>query len=220
VTSTTDIERPRFARMYFKASERAERRGATEHRRRLLAGLHDRVLELGAGNGLNFAHYPPTVTEVVAIEPEPTLRAAAKQAAAAADVSVTFREGTADALPLADGEMDAAVASLVLCSVPDQAHALAELHRVIRPGGELRFYEHVIARCQPMRTLLQFADRSGLWPKIAGGCHPARDTGAAIEAAGFEIESQECFGFKASALEPSVPHILGIARARQDVAAP
>jgi ubiquinone/menaquinone biosynthesis C-methylase UbiE len=220
MTSTTDIERPRFARMYFKASERAEQRGATEHRRRLLEGLHGRVLELGAGNGLNFAHYPPTVTEVVAIEPEPTLRAAAKEAAATADVSVTFREGTADALPLADGEMDAAVASLVLCSVPDQAHALAELHRVIRPGGELRFYEHVIANCQPMRSLLQVADRSGLWPKIAGGCHPARDTGAAIEAAGFEIESQERFGFRASAIEPSVPHILGIARARQDAAAP
>jgi SAM-dependent methyltransferase len=116
---------------------------------------------VGAGNGLNFAHYPPTVTEVVAIEPEPTLRAIAQQAAAGAPVPVTVRAGTADALALADGEMDAAVASLVLCSVPDQARALAELHRVLRPGAELRFYEHVIARCQPMRTILRLADRSG-----------------------------------------------------------
>jgi SAM-dependent methyltransferase len=210
--TTADIPRPRFARMYLKASARADRRGATEHRRRLLEDLAGRVVEVGAGNGLNFAHYPPTVTAVVAIEPEPTLRAIAQQAAAGAPVPVSVREGTADTLPLADGEMDAAVASLVLCSVPDQARALAELHRVLRPGGELRFYEHVVARRQPMRTILQLADHSGLWPAIAGGCHPARDTGAAIEAAGFTIERCERFGFRASALEPSVPHILGMAR--------
>jgi SAM-dependent methyltransferase len=212
MTNNTDIERPRFARMYLKASERMERRGATEHRRKLLEGLAGRVVELGAGNGLNLAHYPITVTEVIAIEPEPTLRAAAEKAAETAPVPVTVRGGTAAALPLGDGEVDAAVASLVLCSVPDQARALAELHRAVRPGGELRFYEHVIANCQPMRTILRLADSSGLWPKIAGGCHPARDTGAGIADAGFEIERCERFGFKASALEPSVPHILGIAR--------
>jgi ubiquinone/menaquinone biosynthesis C-methylase UbiE len=212
MTSTADIERPRFARMYLKSANRMERRGATEHRRRLLAGLGGRVLELGAGSGLNFAHYPTAVTEVIAIEPEPTLRAAAEKAAATAPVAVTVRAGIADALPLGDGEADAAVASLVLCSVHDQASALAELHRVVRPDGELRFYEHVIAHCQPKRAILQFADRSGLWPKIAGGCHPARYTGAAIVAAGFKIEQCERFGFKASALEPSVPHILGVAR--------
>jgi SAM-dependent methyltransferase len=212
--TTTDIPRPRFARMYLKAAARADRRGATEHRRRLLQGLDGRVVEIGAGNGLNFAHYPLTVTEVVAIEPEPTLRAIAQQAAAGAPVPVSVHAGTADALPLADGEMDAAVASLVLCSVPDQTRALVELHRVLRPGAELRFYEHVIARCQPMRTILQVADHSGVWPAIAGGCHPARDTGAAMEPAGFTIERCERFGFRASALEPSVPHILGIARRR------
>jgi ubiquinone/menaquinone biosynthesis C-methylase UbiE len=117
-------------------------------------------------------------------------------------------------LPLDDGEVDAAVASLVLCSVPDQPRALTELRRVIRPGGELRFYEHVIARCQPKRAFLLIADRSGIWPAIAGGCHPARDTSAAIEAAGFTIEQSERFPFAASAVEPSVPHILGVARVR------
>jgi SAM-dependent methyltransferase len=208
----TDLPRPRFARMYLKAGARADRRGAHEHRARLLAGLAGRVIEIGAGNGLNFAHYPATVTEVVAIEPEPTLRAEAQRAAAAAPVPVSVRAGTAEALPLAEGEMDAAVASLVLCSAPDQAHALAELHRVLRPGGELRFHEHVIARRQPARAILQIADHSGLWPKLCGGCHPARDTGAAIEPAGFTIERCERFGFRASALEPSVPHILGTAR--------
>lgn len=83
---------------------------------------------------------------------------------------------------------------------------------MIKPGGELRFYEHVIANCQPKRTLLAMADRSRLWPAIAGGCHPARDTRSAIEAAGFAIEHSERFMFAASAFEPSVPHILGIAR--------
>jgi ubiquinone/menaquinone biosynthesis C-methylase UbiE len=212
MTATTDIPRPRFARMYVKAAARADRRGAADHRRRLLQDLGGQVVEVGAGNGLNFAHYPPTVTEVIAIEPEPTLRALAQQAAAEATVPVSVHDGTADDLPMADGEMDAAVASLVLCSVPDQGRALAELHRVLRPGGELRFYEHVIARCQPTRAILQIADHSGLWPALAGGCHPARDTGTAIEAAGFTIEHCERFGFRASALEPSVPHILGMAR--------
>ena len=207
-----DISHPRFARMYPKMAARADRRGATDHRRRLLEGLSGRVVEVGAGNGLNFAHYPDGVTEVVAIEPEPTLRATAEDAASQAPVPVTVRAGTADALPLDAGGVDAAVARLVLCSVPDQQRALAEIRRVLRPEGELRFYEHVVARCQPKRTFLQIADRSGIWPRIAGGCHPARDTGAAIEAAGFTIEQSDRFPFAASALEPSVPHILGTAR--------
>jgi ubiquinone/menaquinone biosynthesis C-methylase UbiE len=148
----------------------------------------------------------------VAIEPEPTLRAAAERAATQAPVPVSVRAGAAESLDLADGEMDAAVASLVLCSVPDQARALAEISRVLRPAGELRFYEHVIAERQPMRAMLQLADHSRLWPTLCGGCHPARDTAAAIKAAGFTIERCERFGFRASALEPSVPHILGVAR--------
>ena len=210
--STTDLSRPRFARMYLRSSKNAEARGATEHRRRLLTGLHGAVLELGAGHGLNFPHYPAEVSEVIAIEPEPTLRAGAAETAASAPVPVRVLAGVADELPVGDESVDAAVASLVLCSVPDQHSALAELHRVLRPGGELRFYEHVIPRCQPKRLLLQAADHSGLWPTIAGGCHPARDTAAAIEHAGFQIQSSERIMFAASGLEPTIPYILGSAR--------
>src|SRR3954466_4119764 len=171
---------PIFARLYMKGSRSAEERGAAEHRRELLSGLSGRVLELGAGNGLNFAHYPPEVTEVVAVEPEPTLREAAEKAASEAQVPIRVVEATADRLPGDDGEFDAAVVSLVLCSVPDQAAALAELKRVIRPGGELRFYEHVKAEGQPAKALLKFAEKT-FWPLVGGGCHPARHTAEAIE---------------------------------------
>ncbi len=211
-TTTADLPRERFARMYVRTAKTAEQRGATEHRRRLLAGLKGTVVEVGAGHGLNFPHYPAQVTEVIAIEPEPTLRTAAEKAAPNAPVPIRVLAGLADNLPVDDASVDAAVASLVLCSVPDQPRALAELRRVLRPAGELRFYEHVIPRCQPKRAILQIADRSGLWPKIAGGCHPARDTTTAIEGAGFEIETSDRFGFAASRFEPAVPHILGVAR--------
>jgi ubiquinone/menaquinone biosynthesis C-methylase UbiE len=202
---------PRFARFWLRMSPRADERGAAEHRRELLAGLTGRVLELGCGNGLNFPHYPREVTEVLAVEPEPTLRAAAEEAAGQAPVPVRVVEAVADELPGENGSFDAAVVSLVLCSVPDQDVALGELRRVVRSGGELRFYEHVIPKHQPKRAMFQFAERT-FWPHVSGGCHPARDTGAAIARAGFQVESSRRFGFRASALEPNVPHILGRAR--------
>ena len=208
----TDIARPRFARMYLRTAPSAERRGATEHRRRLLEGLHGSVVEIGAGQGLNFPHSPPGVTEVIAVEPEPTLRAEAEAAAKDARVPIRVVSGVAAELPLEDASVDAAVASLVLCSVPDQPSALAELRRVLRPSGELRFYEHVVAHRQPTRLLLQALDRSRIWPAIAGGCHPARETAEAIARAGFEIEEIERFGFAAQRFQPQIPHILGRAR--------
>jgi SAM-dependent methyltransferase len=210
--TVTDIPRPRFARMYLRTAPAAEERGAHEHRERLLAGLSGRVAEVGAGHGLNFAHYPSAVDEVIAIEPEPTLRAGAERAAAAAPVSVRVLPGVADGLPLTDAGADAVVASLVLCSVPDQQRALAEIKRVLRPGGELRFYEHVIPNCQPKRVVVQVLDYSGLLPAIAGGCHPARDTTGAILRAGFEIEEIDRFGFSPQRFQPLIPHILGRAR--------
>jgi ubiquinone/menaquinone biosynthesis C-methylase UbiE len=207
-----DSPRPRFARMYMRSAATAEERGATDHRRRLLEGLSGTVLEIGAGHGLNFPLYPPEVTEVVAVEPEPTLRSQAETVAKSANVPIRVLAGVADELPLEDESVDAAVASLVLCTVPDQSRAFAEIRRVLRPGGELRFYEHVIPRSQPKRVLFQLIDRSGIWPAIAGGCHAARDTTEAIERAGFDIKEIERFGFSANRFQPLVPHILGTAR--------
>jgi SAM-dependent methyltransferase len=208
---TPSVKHPIFARFFARLSEKEERLGQAEHRRRLLAGLSGRAIEVGAGNGLNFRAYPPSVTGVLAVEPEPYLRERAREAAAGAPIPIEVVDGVADRLPAEDASFDAGVASLVLCSVPDQAAALAELLRVIRPGGELRFYEHVrgdgagLARFQDAATLV--------WPTFAGGCHPNRDTAAAIEAAGFALESCRRFPFKPCFFcAPVAPRILGAAR--------
>jgi ubiquinone/menaquinone biosynthesis C-methylase UbiE len=202
---------PVFARVYEKVAEMSERRGGAEHRQRLLAGLSGRVIEVGAGSGANFAHYPTTVSEVVAIEPEPYLRERAQHAAAQAPVSVSVVDGGADQLPGEAGTFDAGVAALVLCTVPDQQSALAELFRVIRPGGELRFYEHVIAHPKWESRFQRLADAT-FWPHVAGGCHLARDTTSGIEQAGFVIESSERFPFSPAPFLLPDPHILGTAR--------
>jgi ubiquinone/menaquinone biosynthesis C-methylase UbiE len=202
-----EFQHPRFARAYERLSAEADARGALQHRIRLVAGLSGRVLEVGAGNGLNFAHYPADVTEVVALEPEDRLRALAERAAARAQVDVRVVAGHADAIPAPDGAFDAAVASLVLCSVPDQARTLAELLRVLRPGGELRFYEHVRSR----HRLLGAAEDlvTPLWRRIGGGCHLNRRTAEAVAEAGFEITELDVFSFRASRFTPSTAHALG-----------
>src|SRR5207245_2477539 len=113
------------------------------HRRKLLAGLRGRVIEVGCGDGRAFELYPPGVEAVLAVEPDPVACAVAAERAANAPVPVEVACGVAEALPVDDGAFDAAVAVWVLCSVSDPAAALAELRRVLEPGGELRFYEHV-----------------------------------------------------------------------------
>lgn len=143
------VHHPLFARLYDRVSALAENTGQREHRRELLAGLSGRVVEVGAGNGLNFPHYPPEVEEVVAVEPEAYLGERSRKAAAGAAVSVRVVDGLAEELPLEDGSVDAGVCSLVLCSVPSQAVALAELRRVVRPGGELRFTSTSAAKEPP-----------------------------------------------------------------------
>ena len=200
---------PIFARVYPRISRADE---ATEHRQALLAGLAGRVIEIGAGHGLNFAYYPATVSQVVAVEPEPHLRRLAVDAADRAPVPIEVRDGTAEDLPATDGEFDAAIVSLVLCSVPDQQVALREIARVLRPGGELRFYEHVVSN-RPAWARVQRALDATIYPTLAGGCHSARDTGAAIRHAGFAVQREERIRYKPR-IGPAVPHILGAARRR------
>lgn len=207
MSDISNLQHPRFSRAYLRLSETADRRGAAEHRGRLLADLTGRVIEIGAGNGRNFAHYPHGVSEVLAIEPDQTLREHAQQAADKASVPVRVLPGSAEHLPAKDGEFDAAVFSLVLCSVADQAAALAEAARALRVGGEVRFLEHV--RSDHRITALLEDAVTPVWRRTCGGCHPNRDTAAAIANAGFGIEQIDRFGFSMAALAPATAHILG-----------
>jgi SAM-dependent methyltransferase len=209
-----EVHHPFFARLYARQSVQAERKGIADQRDRMLAGVRGRVIEVGAGNGLNFAHYPSGVSEVVAVEPEPYLRERAELAVRDAAVPVSVIPGVAEGLPVPDEAFDVGVASLVLCSVADPLLALRELHRVIRPGGELRFNEHVISERHGLALLQRGLDV--LWPHVAGGCHIGRDTGGLLNEAGFEIETVKRFTFAIPPLDPPKPHILGIARRRDD----
>jgi ubiquinone/menaquinone biosynthesis C-methylase UbiE len=209
----TKVSHPLFARFYAWVSPRIEKAGFGERRDQLLTGLTGRVIEIGAGNGMNFAHYPSGVTQVLAVEPEPHLRELAAGEAAKAPVPIEVVDGTADRLPADGASFDAAIASLVLCSVPDVPAALAEIRRVLRPGGQLRFLEHVRADSPGLARVQQVLDAT-VWPTFGGGCHPNRDTRAAIEAAGFTIDYVDQLRIPETRIPaPTSPHILGTATA-------
>jgi ubiquinone/menaquinone biosynthesis C-methylase UbiE len=206
------VNRPLFALIQARASATEERKGGAEYRRRLLAGLRGRVIEVGAGSGVNFAYYPSSVVEVVAVEPEPNLRALAVQAARQAPVPIQVIAGVAQRLPLVDASVDAGVVAGLLCSLPDPALGLAELARVIRSDGELRFYEHVRAPQAGLAGLQRLLDAT-VWPRVFGGCHPDRDTEATIAHAGFTIQTCDRFLFHPTLLSvPVASRILGSAR--------
>ncbi|MFE4868059.1 class I SAM-dependent methyltransferase [Streptomyces sp. NPDC056682] len=207
------VHHPVFARFYARFSVAADdRAGIAAYRGELLDGLSGRVIEVGAGNGLNFAHYPAAVSEVVAIEPERTLRQLAVRSALRAEVPVDVVPGAAEALPVKSEAFDAAVASLVLCSVRDLPRALSEMRRVLRPGGELRFFEHGRAEGRALAAVQRGVDRT-VWPRLFGGCHTARDPIRAIEAAGFEIVGYRHLRVPASGVwTPPSPCVLGTAR--------
>lgn len=198
-----------FGRSYARAGARMDARGAAAHRRRLVEPAHGAVVEIGAGYGATFPFYPPAVTGVLALEPDPTLRALARSAAGTAPVPVTVLNGVAESLPASDTSVDVVVSSLVLCSVAEPAAVLAEAIRVLKPGGALLFYEHVRSA---HRVLAAAEDLiTPLWSRLAGGCHPNRDTAALIARAGLTLQSLERFGFAALPGNPPLAHILGVA---------
>lgn len=183
MTVENTVDNPFFARLWTAMSAR-EPEVLTRLRRENLAGLTGRVLEVGAGTGTNFALYPDTVEQVVAIEPEARLAVTARAAAAAASVPVDVTgetiEGMAETAPF-----DAVVCSLVLCSVADPDDVLRQLYSRLRPGGELRYLEHVASL--GVRGGLQRAADATIWPRLLGNCHTHRDTEHSIRAAGFDI---------------------------------
>lgn len=207
----TEISHPLFARVYPRIERFARSHGADAHREELLDGVSGRVLEIGAGTGANFSLYPDGVRELVAVEPEPRLRAQAEQAARRVPFPVDVRAGTAEQLPLPDASFDTVIVSLVLCSVRDVDRTVAEIKRVLRPDGELRYYEHIRA------ADAKFAKRQRLlnlvWPRLAGGCQLTRDPEAAFRRAGFRIERARHFDFLINGRRnPSSPTVIGRAR--------
>ncbi|MHA7224008.1 class I SAM-dependent methyltransferase [Arthrobacter sp. RHLT1-20] len=205
----TNPRKSSFGPYFARVGPRMDARGAAAHRRRLVEAAHGVVVEIGAGYGATFGFYPSTVTSVLALEPEPTLRALAVAAATTAPVPVTVQDGVAESLPAADASIDVVVSSLVLCSVADQSAVLTEAIRVLRPGGLLLFYEHVRSSHRVLGAAEDLI--APLWSRMAGGCHPNRDTAATIAGSGFTLQGLERFGFSALPGNPRVAHVLGVA---------
>lgn len=183
MTEPDTIDNPFFAKAWARMSTR-EPDSIVRLRRENLLGLTGRVLEVGAGTGTNFAFYPTTVTEVVAVEPEVRLAALAREAAATAPVPVTVSTETVERYGGAE-PFDATVCSLVLCSVADPDAVLRQLFSMLRPGGELRYLEHVAGT--GMRSRLQRVADATVWPRLLGNCHTHRHTEQSIVDAGFEV---------------------------------
>jgi ubiquinone/menaquinone biosynthesis C-methylase UbiE len=158
------------------------------YRRRVVGSAQDRVLEIGAGSGLNLPFYGAPVREVLALEPSPRLIAMA-QRSAGATVPVTFIEGSAEAIPLDDKSVDTVVTTWTLCTIPQAGVALGEMRRVLRPSGRLIFVEHGLA---PEASVQRWQDRlTPLWRRLSGGCHLNRPIRTMIEDSGFRLERLE-----------------------------
>jgi ubiquinone/menaquinone biosynthesis C-methylase UbiE len=172
------------ARLYDPFLALSERRGMAVRRGELLEWARGRVLEIGAGTGLNLAHYPADLDELVLTEPEPRMRARLQRRVAKSGRAATVLAAPAEALPFADGAFDTVVSTLVLCTVADAPAALRELRRVLAPGGRLLFIEHV--RGEP--GLARRQDRlAGAWRAFAQGCRCNQETLALLERQGLRV---------------------------------
>src|ERR1700716_2711482 len=178
---------PVFAALYDRMVAANERAGLDDRRAELLAGASGATLELGAGTGLNLRHYPAAVTDLVLTEPARHMARRLRARVAKAGRQAEVVDAPAERLPFEDARFDTAVVTLVLCTVRDPARALDEIARVLKPGGRLLFLEHV--RTHDAR-LARWQDRlERPWGWVAGGCHPNRDTVAALNASPLNVES-------------------------------
>ena len=175
-----------YDRVLLGATERA---GLSDLRRRLLAGTRGRTLELGAGTGLNLAHYPREGVELTLTEPEQPMAQRLERRTAELRPEATVVRAPAERLPFDDGSFDSVVSTLVLCTVPDQSAALAEVRRVLTATGTLLFLEHV--RSEDPRVARRQDRLQPVWGHVGHGCHCNRETLAGISAAGFEIKDVE-----------------------------
>jgi ubiquinone/menaquinone biosynthesis C-methylase UbiE len=198
-----------FAAIYDPFMRRTEAACLVAWRRELLSSLSGRVLEIGAGTGANVPLYPGAVVSLVLAEPDPHMLARLR---ARAPAHAELLSSPCEDLPLPDASFDAVVATLLLCSVPEPSRALAEIRRVLRPGGVLVFLEHVAAPDGSSRLAWQRRIEP-FWRRIAGNCHLTRPTGDTIRAAGFVVE-QETRESMRKAMPWFRPSIRGLARRR------
>ncbi|EMA05558.1 Methyltransferase domain-containing protein [Haloarcula vallismortis] len=174
---------PLFAAIYDPATTLVERTLLRPHREYLVANLDGTVLDLGAGTGAMFPYFDSVAdasTEFHAIEPDPHMRRQAAEKASAQATPMRIESAPAEALPYDENTFDVVIASMVFCTIPDIEAAMSEIARVLTPGGELRFFEHVID--DGWRARVQSA-LAPLWKRLAGGCHLTRQTGSRLAAA-------------------------------------
>jgi ubiquinone/menaquinone biosynthesis C-methylase UbiE len=202
-----------FATIYDSFMRRTERACLGPWRRDLLSPLSGSVLEIGAGTGANLPYYPPSLERLVVTENDEHMLRHLRPAAEGERRrlgSVEVKAASADNLPFADESFDAVVSTLVLCTVPDPKRALAEVRRVLRPGGRFVFLEHVVGNAnEPSRVRWQRRVEP-VWRHLAAGCHLTRDTETALKDAGFAFKSLTRDRMK-KALPIVEPTIRGIA---------
>jgi ubiquinone/menaquinone biosynthesis C-methylase UbiE len=196
-----------FAALYDTVSKGSEAAGMREERKQLLAGAKGETLEIGAGTGLNLEHYPEAVSRLVLVEPDKHMRRKLGRRLEGLARTAEIVDAPAGSLPFPDASFDTVVATYVLCSVPDQQEALAEIARVLKPDGQFLFLEHVRStdpklarqqdRIRPLYNLF--------------GCNPNRDTLAGIESSSLTVESVE-HGEVPKAPKFERPLIVGTAR--------
>ena len=175
------------------------RKATREVRARVCAGLAGQVVEVGFGTGLNAAHYPPEVTKVLAVEPSSLCMRLAEPRIANTTVPVELAGLTGERLDLPSEAADAVLSTWTLCTIPDLAAALAEMRRVLKPGGRFHFVEHGHA---PDPGVARWQERlEPLNKRLAGGCHLTRRIPELVEAAGFTVDSLDTYYFKA---EPKI----------------
>ena len=159
------------------------------YRRRVLAGAQGEVLEIGIGSGLNLPFYGPHVRGIHGLEPSPQLVRLAERAAGRSNRLVSLIEGSAEAIPFDDKSLDTIVTTWTLCSIPHADRALAQMRRVLKPGGRLLFVEHGLG---PEEAVRKWQHRlTPVWSKVSGGCHLNRPIQALIEHAGFDVARLE-----------------------------